>query len=96
MGKRSLRRKAWFDSFTVLLLIVFLGFLIYGGMNSLIYAFEFNERSYSPWRPYMWPIKLIMVIGFCLMLLQAIAELFKDLLTLHNGDNGQEASRHVL
>ncbi|MFK7761706.1 MAG: TRAP transporter small permease subunit [Roseobacter sp.] len=40
------------------------------------------ERSSSVWRPYMWPIKTIMIIGFFLMLLQCISELFKDILRL--------------
>ena len=37
------------------------------------------EVSRRSWRPYMWPIKFIMVIGIALMLLQAIAELFRDI-----------------
>lgn len=37
------------------------------------------ERSPSAWRPYLWPVKTIMVLGFSLMLLQAVAELIKDI-----------------
>jgi TRAP-type mannitol/chloroaromatic compound transport system permease small subunit len=37
------------------------------------------ERSSTTWRPFVWPIKSIMVLGFFLMLLQAISELFKDI-----------------
>ena len=37
------------------------------------------ERSSTAWRPYIWPIKLIMIIGLCLMLLQALSELIKDI-----------------
>lgn len=40
------------------------------------------ERSSSAWRPYMWPIKVVMILGFFLMLLQCISELFKDILRL--------------
>jgi TRAP-type mannitol/chloroaromatic compound transport system permease small subunit len=40
------------------------------------------ETSRRSWRPYMWPIKLIMIIGIFLMLLQAVSELFKDILRL--------------
>ncbi len=40
------------------------------------------ERSRSIWRPYLWPIKLLICVGIVLMLLQAISELFKDLLRL--------------
>jgi TRAP-type mannitol/chloroaromatic compound transport system permease small subunit len=78
-GALSLRAKALTDTFTVFFLIVYLGFLLYGGINSLTYSVEFGDRSPSAWRPYMWPIKAVTVLGILLMLLQAIAELFKDI-----------------
>lgn len=37
------------------------------------------ERSPTAWRPYIWPIKLVMCLGFFLMLLQAVSELIKDI-----------------
>ena len=37
------------------------------------------ERSSTAWRPYIWPIKAIMITGLLLMLLQALAELIKDI-----------------
>ncbi|MDF3414630.1 TRAP transporter small permease subunit [Sulfitobacter sp. M57] len=40
------------------------------------------ERSSSAWRPYMWPIKAVMIVGFLLMLLQCVSELCKDVLRL--------------
>ncbi len=40
------------------------------------------ERSSSAWRPYMWPIKTVMIAGFFLMILQCLSELFKDVLRL--------------
>ena len=40
------------------------------------------EQSSSAWRPYMWPIKGVMIIGFFLMILQCVSELFKDILRL--------------
>ena len=78
-GSWSDHRKAWFDAVTVLFLIFYLGVLLYGAIDSTEYALEYKERSYSSWRPYMWPIKVITCVGFFLMLLQAISELFKDL-----------------
>jgi len=44
------------------------------------------ERSPTAWRPFLWPVKLVMTIGIFLMLLQAISELLKDLITLRKGD----------
>ncbi|MCB9960215.1 MAG: TRAP transporter small permease subunit [Rhodospirillaceae bacterium] len=81
-GSWTARRKAWFDAFTVTFLIFYLGVLLYGAIDSTAYAFRTGERSYSLWQPYMWPVKVIMCVGFALMLVQSVAELFKDLLVL--------------
>lgn len=87
----SQRRKAWVDSFTVLFLIFYLVVLLWGGIDSTIYSFKYGgERSPTAWRPYLWPIKVIMVIGIALMLLQAISELFKDILRLNGEDMGEK------
>ena len=78
-GSWSDKTRAWVDAFTVIFLIVYLILLLYGGYSSTQYAIGYGERSYSAWRPYMWPIKVIMCIGIFLMLLQAIAAFFKDI-----------------
>ena len=86
-GEWTTRRKAWTDSFTVLFLIFYLGVLLWGGIDSTIYSFQYGgERSPTAWRPYLWPIKVIMVFGIALMLLQAVSELLKDILYLRGED----------
>lgn len=77
-GSWTPRKKSGWDVLTSSVMIAYLIMLLWGGIDSLIYAFEYGERSYSIWRPYMWPIKSIMVFGITLMLLQAIAQFFKD------------------
>lgn len=90
-GNWSQRRKAWTDAITVLFLIFYLAVLLWGGIDSTIYSFSYGgERSPSAWRPYLWPIKVIMVIGIALMLLQAISELFKDILRVRGEDMGEK------
>ena len=49
------------------------------------------ERSSTAWRPFIWPVKGIMVLGFFLMLLQAISELFKDIARLQGYEVGAPA-----
>ncbi|QDY71707.1 TRAP transporter small permease subunit [Qingshengfaniella alkalisoli] len=86
-GEWSDRRKAQVDALTVFFLIVYLGFLLWGGIGSTIYSFQYGgERSPTAWRPYLWPIKVIMCLGISLMLLQAISELLKDILRLKGED----------
>ena len=48
------------------------------------------ERSATAWRPYLWPVKVMMVIGIFLMLLQAVSELLKDILRLRGEDMGKK------
>ena len=78
----STRKKAWVDAFTIFFLIFYLGVLLYGAIDSTEYAIKYGERSYSSWRPYMWPIKVTMCIGITLMILQATCELIKDIATI--------------
>lgn len=78
-GRWGKRTQSRWDSVTSLFMIGYLGVLLYGSIDSTIYAFEYGERSFSIWRPYMWPIKSIMTIGILLMLLQAFSQFFKDI-----------------
>lgn len=76
------RTKALVDVITIFALLFYLGVLLYGGIESTAYAFEYGERRRGLWRPYMWPIKVVMCIGITLMILQFIAILFKDIAKL--------------
>lgn len=77
-GSWTDKQKAWVDAFMVFFLIFYLGVLLYGGIDSTQYSLTYNERSNSAWRPYLWPIKVITCVGIFLMLLQCIAEFFRD------------------
>ena len=90
-GDWSDHRKAQIDAMTIIFLIVYLIFLLWGGWESLMYSFSYGgERSSSVWRPYLWPIKSIMVFAIVLMLLQAVSEFFKDILRLQGHDMGDK------
>lgn len=39
----------------------------------------FLERSSTAWRPILWPIKVVLCLGIFLMILQALAEFFRDI-----------------
>ncbi len=78
-GRWSLRRRAAVDTVTVFAMIFFLGVVLYGGIESTIYAFEIGERSRTVWRPYMAPIKIIICSGAFLMILQSVAFLIRDI-----------------
>ena len=77
-GRWSARRQAVTDAITASLLIFYLVFLLTGGISSAKYAITYGQVNYSPWGPPLAPIKLVMVFGIALMLLQVIATFFKD------------------
>jgi len=72
------RNKARIDSFTSFFLVFYLVCLLVGSISSTMYAIEYDQRKFSQWNPSMIPIKVIMVFGIILMLLQAISTFFKD------------------
>lgn len=78
-GRWSGRKKAKADAITGLFLIFYLVFLLVGAYSSIEYAVMYGQKNRTAWAPYMAPIKIIMGIGVLLMLLQAIAQWFKDL-----------------
>jgi len=77
-GNWSAKRKAVTDAFTSVCLIFYLVILLAGGISSTHYSIMYNQHSYSAWEPPLAPIKIIMLIGITLMLLQSIASFFKD------------------
>lgn len=89
----SEKTKSRIDSFTTLFLIFYLVCLLIGSISSTMYAIEYDQRKFSQWNPSMIPIKIIMVFGILLMLLQAISTLFKDIAKAKGLDLTEEASR---
>ena len=73
------RTRAAVDVVTAGFLVFYLIVLLVGGLSSTQYAIEYGQKNYSSWAPPLAPIKIVMVIGIVLMLLQVIAIFFKDL-----------------
>ena len=73
------KTKALLDSLTSVFLIFYLVVILIGSISSLTYTLETNQRLFTAWAPYVWPIKSIMTFGILLMLLQSIAIFFKDI-----------------
>ncbi len=57
-------------------------FSFFGGLITGTEQIGRMETSPSAWRPWMWPIKSVMVLGLFLMLLQCLSEFAKDVLRL--------------
>jgi TRAP-type mannitol/chloroaromatic compound transport system permease small subunit len=87
--KWSIRRKAAVDAFTFIFLLFYLVILLIGAVQGVEYSWRYKQVSYSSWMPPMTPIKIIMLIGILLMLLQVLSEFFKDVARVH----GEEIPR---
>ncbi|MFW2587075.1 TRAP transporter small permease subunit [Sagittula sp. SSi028] len=57
----------------------FFGALMTGGFEAAGAKLGYLERSSTAWRPFLWPVKLLLAFGILLMLLQTLAEFFRDL-----------------
>ena len=57
------RTKAILDSITSVFLITYLVILLIGAYSSLEYTIQTNQRLFTAWAPYVWPIKSLMLIG---------------------------------
>ena len=77
-GRLSPRGRAVLDGVTILFVIFFLGVLLWGAVSSTQYAVQYNQKNYSAWGPVLWPVKVVMTVGIFLMLLQFIAQFFRD------------------
>jgi TRAP-type mannitol/chloroaromatic compound transport system permease small subunit len=54
--------------------------LVYAGIQFTVQSFEMGEKSgLSPWRPYLYPYKAVVVIALFLLLLQGIAESIRNI-----------------
>ncbi|ATF17417.1 TRAP transporter small permease subunit [Phaeobacter gallaeciensis] len=60
--------------------------LVTEGLDAASAKLGYLERSSTAWRPFMWPIKTLLCFGVFLMLLQCLAELFRDLGRLRGDD----------
>ncbi|WP_075218023.1 TRAP transporter small permease subunit [Mongoliimonas terrestris] len=84
-GTLSPRGQTKMDLATVGCLLFYLGVLLAGSISSLQYAIATGERRFSIWNPSVIPIKALMTACLVLMMLQAIALVFKHVAALRDG-----------
>ena len=66
----------------------FVGLLLYRAIIQAAYSLRMGERmSETAWYPPVFPMRLIMVIGLALFLLQGIAQLVRDVQALTRGES---------
>jgi TRAP-type mannitol/chloroaromatic compound transport system permease small subunit len=78
----SVRRKAFTDLLTSVFFFIFAGTLLVTGWIFMADSVEVWEVSFTEWAIQYWPVKVTIVLGAALILLQGIARLVSDLATV--------------
>jgi len=83
--KFSQRGKAVADIITSAFFFIFVGTLLWTSWRFASDAVSLREVSFTEWGVQYWPVKLTMVIGAALLLLQGLSKLIKDIAILTRG-----------
>ena len=84
-GRLAPKTRAIISLITSLLVFLFLSVLLWQSWDLFFTSFGDREHSSSLFAPPIYPVKLVMVVGVFLILLQAIARFFKYLLSFMTG-----------
>jgi len=86
--KWSIRTKGVIDSVAYLVFFfpsIFVFMLVSGGEG--LYSYGINEESeQTPWRPYLWPFKLMVPLACLLLLIQGVSETIKSVWAARTGE----------
>lgn len=77
----STRRKALMDAGLFAFFVIFVGLTLRSSIHHAMVSTMMMQRSGTSWHPYLWPIKIVVAIGFLLMLLQGISQFIKYIAT---------------
>jgi TRAP-type mannitol/chloroaromatic compound transport system permease small subunit len=72
------------DVITFPLLALYIGMIIYGGINNVKFSILSSEHSNSLWGPPLAPIKIVIVLGSAILLLQATSIFIRDIFSIFN------------
>ncbi|MDR0620902.1 MAG: TRAP transporter small permease subunit [Deltaproteobacteria bacterium] len=75
-GKRG---KSILDCFNFCFIALYLVVMLRVIWPYMVQSIKLNEHSWTAWNPMVWPMKVILFFGFCLVALQAISKLIQDL-----------------
>lgn len=85
--KWSVRTKGWIDSVAYVVFFfpsIFLFLVVSGGEGW--YAYQIGETSeQTPWRPILWPFKMVVPLACFLLLIQGVSETIKSVYAARTG-----------
>ncbi len=65
----------------------FLGVLFWESLKITINSWEIGETTMTHWQPIYYPLRTTVPVACFLFMLQAVAKLIRDVLTVINGHN---------
>ena len=78
-GHLTPRRRAVIDSITFVFFALYLGVFLWATTEYALRSVTVHETSGSAWDPPVYPIKLALLVGVVMLLLQGIAKFIRDL-----------------
>ena len=83
-GRLSLRARAVLDILTSGFVFLFLGVLFWESLKITINSWQIGETTMTHWSPPYYPLRTTVPVGCFLFMLQALAKLIRDVLTVIN------------
>ncbi|MBL7225169.1 MAG: TRAP transporter small permease subunit [Desulfobacteraceae bacterium] len=78
-GRLTVRQRAVMDSITYFFFALYLGVFLWAASKYTWQSVRLGETTGSAWDPPVYPIKIALVVGVSLLLLQGTAKLIRDL-----------------
>lgn len=78
-GRLSKRQRAVIDSITFVFFALYISVLIWASAKYALRSLQLLETTGSAWDPPVYPLKVALVVGAVLLLLQGIAKFIRDL-----------------
>lgn len=95
-GRFSRRTQVWIDLFGFLLfLLPVCAVILYYGIPFALVSINSGEMSSNAGGLIVWPAKLLVPLGFLLIILQGVSEIIKRIAFLAGKIDGHEFARHV-
>lgn len=96
VGRFSKRTQVWIDLFGFLLFLLPVCLLIlYDAIPYALVSIQSQEMSSNAGGLIVWPAKLLVPVGFFLLILQGISEIIKRIAFLTGKSDGREFAKHV-
>jgi TRAP-type mannitol/chloroaromatic compound transport system permease small subunit len=93
-SRLQIRKKAMIDIATSSLFFLFVGVMLWQTSKAALWSIKINEHSPTVFAPPLYPIKIILPIGFLIILLQGLAKFVRDLTTAITGiDNSSKLGK---